>query len=77
MRPFGPMLSEARGSLATRGITVSQLLFQLIVTIAGVYVAIHLQDSADQRSRVRAASRTLAAVRMELEEDRRGLADDR
>lgn len=69
MRPIRPMFSQARGSLATRGITLSQLLFQLLVTIAGVYIAIHLQDAADQRGRARDANRMLRAVAAELRDD--------
>jgi hypothetical protein len=74
MRPIRPMLSQAHGTLVARGITLSQLLFQLLVTIAGVYIAIHLQDAADQRGRARDADRTLRAVSAELREDEATLA---
>ncbi len=73
MRPFGPMLRGARGTLAAQGITFAQLLFQLFVTILGVYIAIVLQDGADQRSRARAADRTLQAIEAELAADEANL----
>ena len=63
------MLRGTRGGLASQGITFAQFAFQLVVTIAGVYIAIHLQDGADQRSRSRAAQRTLTAIEAELGAD--------
>lgn len=73
MRPFGQMIRGARGSLASQGITLAQLLFQLVVTIVGVYIAIVLQDTADQRSHARAADHTLHAIEAELAADEENL----
>jgi hypothetical protein len=67
------MLKGTRSSLSSQGITVAQLAFQLVVTIVGVYIAIHLQDAADQRMRTRAADRTLAAIHLELGQDEQGI----
>lgn len=60
--------------LARQGITPAQLGFQILIVTIGVYIAIVLQDQADQRSRAQAAAQALATIELELAEDQQTIA---
>ncbi len=74
------MISESRNRnwlnrLAANGITPAQFLFQLLIVTAGVYIAILVQDRAENRARHRSAQVMLRALGQELVSDERSIQE--
>jgi hypothetical protein len=74
------MISESRNRnwlnrLAANGITPAQFLFQLLIVTAGVYIAILVQDRAENRGRQRSAQVMLNALGQELVSDERSIQE--
>ena len=61
--------------LAAGGITPAQFLFQLLIVTAGVYIAILVQDRAENRARHRSAQTMLNALGQELVSDERSIQE--
>ena len=68
--PAGASFSTVKARLTQSGVTWAQFIFQLVIVTAGVYIAIVVQDKADNLARTGKAEEALKALSLEIAEDR-------